>query len=126
MPRGPAYRRFLTSSLTETSPRVSFAHGVCLIMGPPGLLVELRHSGAFQSLRGPEVDELLEGKVVAVDGALNVYSWSLCPSEWRWWGGGGGGGGGGEKTYEIQSRISGSYFLIFRFVDFRFHIFIVS
>lgn len=41
-------------------------------MGPP-LWVELRRQGAGKTLRGPEVERLLKGKKVAVDGAVWLY-----------------------------------------------------
>lgn len=46
-------------------------------MGPPGLWKELRSSGACKTLRGAEVEKLLEGKKVAVDGAIWLYQAQL-------------------------------------------------
>jgi len=42
-------------------------------MGPPGLWAELRRQGAAKCLAGPEVELLLEGKIIAVDGAVWLY-----------------------------------------------------
>lgn len=42
-------------------------------MGPPGLWKELRRHGAAVNLQGPEVEELLSGKKVAVDCAVWLY-----------------------------------------------------
>jgi len=42
-------------------------------MGPPGLWAELRRKGASAFLRGPEVEQLVKGKTVAVDGAVWFY-----------------------------------------------------
>mmetsp|Transcript_17005 Transcript_17005/g.48587 ORF Transcript_17005/g.48587 Transcript_17005/m.48587 type:complete len:785 (+) Transcript_17005:1100-3454(+) len=49
-------------------------------MGPPGLWAELRRSGAAVQLSGAAVEGLLEGKVVAVDGAVWLYEAQLQPS----------------------------------------------
>ena len=42
-------------------------------MGPRGLSIELRRLNAFKALRGPSVEQLLEGKTVAVDAAIWLY-----------------------------------------------------
>jgi len=42
-------------------------------MGPRGLSIELRRLNAFKTLRGPSVEQLLEGKAVAVDAAIWLY-----------------------------------------------------
>jgi len=46
-------------------------------MGPPGFWSELRRSGASKPLQSPAVEELLEGKAVAVDVAVWLYEAQL-------------------------------------------------
>ena len=42
-------------------------------MGPPGLWAELRRQGAGKTIHGAEVERLLQGKKVAVDGAVWLH-----------------------------------------------------